>query len=179
MRNIMHEQYTLDDTIVDWIEFIFKAKIGGRRNTKDISISEGELRGIIRTYDNPTIPVRAVNRVDASIRYWIPPANYCHLVMDNACGHGSDDIIEKYVRMLKEIYNIKTIFQVPRSPYTNILDLGVWASLQEKIKKEHFGKRCEVNALTRSVLDTWNHDYLDDMITKFFKILRSVLVLIV
>ena len=59
------------------------------------------------------------------------------------------------------------------------MDLGVWASLQAKAEKEHFGKRCEVNTLTRSVLDTWNHGHLDDMITKVFNRLRNVLVLIV
>ena len=99
--------------------------------------------------------------------------------MDNAGGHGSDDAIEKYVALLKNKYNVTTIFQVPRSPYTNALDLGVWCSLQAKVEKEHFGKRCEVNALTRSVLDTWNHGHLDDMISRVFARLRNVLVLIV
>ena len=78
----------------------------------------------------------AMDRVGASIRssyHWIPPVDCCYLVMDNAGGHGSDDAIEKYVRMLKEKYNIKTIFQVPRSPYTNVLDLGVWCSLQSRV----------------------------------------------
>ena len=51
-------------------------------------------------------------------------------------------------------------------------------SLQSKVEKEHFSKRCEVNALTRSVFDTWNHGHLDDMITKVFNRLRNVLVLI-
>ena len=98
--------------------------------------------------------------------------------MDNAGGHGTNDAIDEYVRMLKDKYNIETIFQVPRSPYTNVLDLGVWCSLQARVKKEHYMKRCEVNALTRSVMETWNHGHLDDMITRVFDRLRNVLVLI-
>ena len=99
--------------------------------------------------------------------------------MVNAGGHGTNEAIEEYVRALKEKWNIETIIQVPCSPYTHILDLGVWCLLQAKVEKRHFGQRCKVNALTRSVEDTWNHAHLNDMITKVFDRLRNVLVLIV
>ena len=64
----MQEQYALDDAIADRIEFIYKTKIGGRGNTKDVSITEGELRGMIRTEDNPAIPARALTINDLSIK---------------------------------------------------------------------------------------------------------------
>ena len=123
----------------------------------------------------------AMDRVGQAIRasyHWVPRSDPCYLVMDNAGGHGSNDAIEKYVRMLDEKYNVKTIFQVPRSPYTNVLDLGVWCSLQLRVENMHYMKRCEVNALARLVKDTWDNGHLDDMNTRVFNRLRNFLVLI-
>ena len=37
-------------------------------------------------------------------------------------------------------YNIKLIHQVPRSPYTHILDIGIWCAIQAAVDKEHFMK---------------------------------------
>ena len=68
MRDSMQEQYALDDATVDRIEFIFKTKIGGRGNTKDVSISEGELTGEIRTEDSSAIPARALTIDDLTIK---------------------------------------------------------------------------------------------------------------
>ena len=62
--------------------------------------------------------------------------------------------IEKYVNVLKNKFDIEIIFQVPRSPYTNVLDLGVWCALQARVEKERFDKRYEVNALSNTVEDT-------------------------
>ena len=81
--------------------------------------------------------------------------------------------------MLDEKFNIETIFQVPRSPYTNALDLGVWCALQSRVETEHYGKRCEVQAQSNTVMETWNQGHLDDMIEKVCKRIQKVLVLIV
>ena len=80
--------------------------------------------------------------------------------------------------MLEE-YNILIIWQTPRSPYTNVLDLGVWCSLQAKVEREHYMKRCEVEALVTSVKNTWNNGYLDDIITNVFNRIQNVLSLII
>lgn len=56
--------------------------------------------------------------------------------MDNAGGYGSNNAIDEYVNMLSKKYNIETIFQVPRSPYTNVLDLRVWYALQSRVEKK-------------------------------------------
>ena len=125
--------------------------------------------------------LEAMDRVGESIRQaycWIPRTDPCYLVMDNAGGHGSNEAIEQYVRRLKDEFNVETIFQVPRSPYTNVLDLGVWCSLQARVEKEHKGRRCEVNALSKSVMETWTNGHLNTMITSVFKRLRNVLVMI-
>ncbi len=58
----------------------------------------------------------AMDRVGAFIRdaySWIPRSEECYLVMDNAGGHGTREAIEEYVRLLKEKWNVETIFQVP------------------------------------------------------------------
>ena len=55
--------------------------------------------------------------------------------MDNAGGHGTDDAISEYTARLRDVYNITIIHQVPRSPFTNVLDLGVWCSLQARVEK--------------------------------------------
>ena len=124
----------------------------------------------------------AMHRVGKAIRSsysWVPRSERCYLVMDNAGGHGTNEAIDEYVAMLRNEYNVETIFQIPRSPYTNVLDLGAWCALQSRVEKQHFGKRCEVNALSHTVMDTWNNGHLDEMITKVFLRLKKVLVLIV
>ena len=40
-------------------------------------------------------------------------------------------------------------------------------------------RRCEVNALVKSVSETWNNGHLDGTISKVFKPLQKVLVLVV
>ena len=60
------------------------------------------------------------------------------LIMDNAGGYGTDDVIQRYTTNVKDTYNIEIIHQVPRSPFTKILDLGVCASLQDVVEKHTF-----------------------------------------
>ena len=99
--------------------------------------------------------------------------------MDNAGGHGTKSVIEQYTKMLKDKYNIMIIHQVPRSPYTNLLDLGVWCSLQAHVEKQHYLKRTDVPALVNSVLRAWNgNSGLHEVISKVWGRLRNVMVLI-
>ena len=53
----------------------------------------------------------------------------CYLVMDNAGGHETNEVIKKYSPYLLSQYKIKIIFKVPRSPVTNVLDLAIWIRL--------------------------------------------------
>ena len=67
--------------------------------------------------------------------------------------------------MLLEDFNIVIIHQIPRLSYTNLLDLGVWCSLQSRMEKEHCQKRMDVYALAKWAMNTWNNDkYLTDVI---------------
>ena len=81
--------------------------------------------------------IQAMDRVGKAIRRsytWVPMTQRCYLVMDNAGGHGSNVAIATYRQDLLDKYNVEIIFQIPRSPYTNVLGLGVWMSLQAQVK---------------------------------------------
>ena len=79
-----------------------------------------------------------------------------YLVMDNAGGHGTSDCWDWYVSHLRDVYNIKIIRQQPRTPESNMLDLGVWMHVQFKVEETHFGMRSEVNALWRTMEAAWH-----------------------
>jgi len=124
----------------------------------------------------------AMDRVGQSARkkyYWVPLDKFIFMVMDNAGGHGTKETVQLYTEMLKTKYNIIIIHQVPRSPYTNLLDLGVWCSLQAAVEKEHYMKRTDVHALQNSVMSAWDTRPLDKVIGKVWTRMTKVLALIV
>ena len=57
--------------------------------------------------------------------------------MDNAGGHGTNEAIQQYRSNLHNNYNVAIIWQVPRLPCTNVLDLGIWMSMQARVEREH------------------------------------------
>jgi len=100
-----------------------------------------------------------MGEVGVSIRdafHWIPATQTIYLIMDNAGGHGTDKAVENYTKELFDEFNIKVVQQVPRSPETNVLDLGVWMSLQSSVEKEHHGKKCDADALDSTVMRVWD-----------------------
>ena len=78
------------------------------------------------------------------------------LFMDNAGGHGTREAIDAYVALLKEKHNVVCVFQCPRSPATNMLDLGVWMAFQSVVEKLHLSMRQEVRALCNTVDRAWD-----------------------
>ena len=95
--------------------------------------------------------------------------------MDNAGGHGSAEAIDEYTNMLKGVYNIEIIHQIPRSPFTNVLDLGVWMSIQSIVERRHYLKRATTKALVNTVKQTWDGSNLDSVLLKVFDRLKVVL----
>ena len=113
-----------------------------------------------------TYMLGAMYIVGKSIRsayHWKPITQPCYLVMDNAGGHGTANAIESYRNNLCTNYNVEIIFQVPRSPYTNVLDLGVWMSLQSIVERRRFLRRCTTLSLVNTVMETWESSSLDQM----------------
>jgi hypothetical protein len=62
---------------------------------------------------------------------------FTDVVMDNVGGHGTIEAWREFTQELKVGYNVEIIRQIPWSPETNILDLGVWCSLQSAVEKVH------------------------------------------
>ena len=65
--------------------------------------------------------------------HWLPIQTPIYLVLDNTGGHGSKKNITDYVQMLKDHFNVECVHQIPRSPFTNTLYLGVWTMIQSEI----------------------------------------------
>ena len=75
--------------------------------------------------------LECIPKVGAALRasfHWVPEGEKIYLSMDNAGGHGTNDAIQQYTELLAAD-NIEIIWQVPRSPETDMLDLGVWMSI--------------------------------------------------
>ena len=56
------------------------------------------------------------------------------LFMDNAGGHGTVAAKEQYVKILQDKYNVIVSWQSLNSPETNILNLGVWMTIQSVVE---------------------------------------------
>ena len=146
-----------------------------------VRIQKGDLVELACSCDSEYI-VEVMKKLGKAIRdafEWIPREKICNLFMDNSGGHGSNEAADQYTKYLKETWNIEIVHQISRSPYTNLLDLGVWCSLQSQVEKEHFLKRTDVPSLVTSVEAAWNNGALDDVIAgRVWGRLRNVLVLI-
>ena len=120
----------------------------------------------------------AMNKVGKSIRaayYWVLIDQKCYLVMDNADSHGTAGAIEEYKNNLLTNYNIEIILQISRSPYTNVVDLGVWVLLQSIVKSKHILRCCTTQALLNTVNQTWKSLNLDQMLINMFGRIKVVL----
>ena len=74
-----------------------------------------------------------------------------YLFMDNAGGHGKTVVKAAYMKILKDSYNVHIEWQVPHSPETNMLDLGVWMALQSRVEDIHKRKVMKHDDLAKSV----------------------------
>ena len=74
---------------------------------------------------------------------------------------------------------MEVVHQIPRSPETNVLDLGVWMSIQAVVTRVHHKRRCHPDALARSVCDAWNNYLSPNAFENVFNRLRIVLTCIV
>ena len=78
------------------------------------------------------------------------------MYMDNAGGHGTDEIKREYVSILKRSHNIIVEWQIVNSPETNLLDLGCWVTIMQLMaEKMHKFKCMESDALACSIRSTF------------------------
>jgi hypothetical protein len=94
--------------------------------------------------------------------------------MDNAGGHAKRQHID-----IPKAFKVEVIWQAPRSPETNVLDLGVWMSIQSAVMKVHYGRRCHHDAPAKSVEAAWNGYLSQEAFYNVHKRLRVALTCIV
>lgn len=95
--------------------------------------------------------------------------------MNNARGQENDVAIKEYTNLLKQRGNINIIHQVPSSPFTNVLELCAWVSLQAAIEKQYITQRCRVDIFANSVNTMWNNGNLDRCIWNIFSDQNSLI----
>ena len=101
-----------------------------------------------------------------------------YLFMDNAGGHGTREAIDEYTKILLEKHKIEIIHQCPRSPETNVLDLGIWCTLQWAVDAYMRGKLGDLDALHQGVMDTWKDSKMEKAFNGVWGRLTRVLHLI-
>jgi hypothetical protein len=125
-----------------------------------------------------TFMLEKAPRIGSALRaafHWLNDDETIYLFMDNAGGHGTHEAIAQYTDMLWNQFRVEIVWQVPRSPETNMLDLGVWMSVQAAVTRAHHMRRCHHDALARSVEDAWNSYLSPDAFKNVHRRLRVVL----
>jgi uncharacterized protein (DUF2267 family) len=219
LKELIAEEYNLDEDIADRLEFSYKTFVGGsQRKEKSVRYSDtdsipsgtrqhvpdnngGVQEATPVTLDDITLQVRyklgdeieediscdsdfmlkVMDRVGKALRkafYWVRRHEEIYLVMDNAGGHGTAEAWETFTTNLETKYNIQIIRQVPRSPETNVLDLGIWLSIQAAVEKRMHMRRGDKEALANAVIETWESHLSTEAFTRVCDRLRNVLSLI-
>ena len=121
----------------------------------ELKVEIPEQREVVKDVNcNSRFMIDTVDEIGESIRSaysFLPDGHPIYLFMDNAGGHGTKEVKEQYVEKLRKEYNVIIEWQVPHSPETNMLDLGVWMSLQSKVEIEHRRKVMHRDVLAASV----------------------------
>ena len=111
--------------------------------------------------------------------HWVPKEKVIHLFMDNAGGHGTNEAKSKYEDILFDEYNVKIIWQIPNSPETNMLDLGVWCMLQSYVEYIHMGRAMKPDTLSLSVHEAFEDfdgfDKLGEVGLRWKKVLELIM----
>jgi len=85
-----------------------------------------------------TFMTEIVPKIGNAIRdtyYWVLPGATIYLYLDNDGGHGTNEVVDTCVKVVKDNYNIECIHQRHCLPATNMQDLGVWMAFQCVIEK--------------------------------------------
>ena len=145
-----------------------------------VKVDAGTERQVDVSCDS-TYMMNVIKDIGESIRrsfHWVPREKPVHLFMDNAGGHGTEETKDNYVKLLETEYNVKVIWQVPNSPETNLLDLGVWRTIQSLVEKVHRQKVMQADVLSESVEEAWatfDSIKMTKVATRWVKVLRLII----
>ena len=122
--------------------------------------------------------IRMIGKSIREAYSFLPDDHPIYLFMDNAGGHGKTEIKRQYETILKQEFEISIEWQVPNSPETNMLDLGVWMALQSLVEKLHMGKVMQSDELTRTVFNSFGR-ISQEIFTKVYERWKYTLQLII
>lgn len=100
-----------------------------------------------------------LNTVGPELRaafHWVPDNVLIRLQMDNAGGHGGLTRINKMKEEMLARFNVLLVCQPPNSPESNVLDLGVWRSVQSKVDKMDREQRMDAHQLWATIQRAWD-----------------------
>jgi hypothetical protein len=140
-----------------------KPKTGAKRDIMASDLTLVVVKKPGDTYEadcscDSTFMLETMEQVGKAIRayFWfLPMFITIYLIIDNAGGHGTNDAKRQYANFLLANYNVQLIFQVPNSPETNLLDLGVWRALQSLVERLSFQERYDPDVLAATVYEAW------------------------
>ncbi len=176
LRSALQEEYDLDDCIKERLVIHYhipgrdgkdksvyiddeagtvpscnRLELGGY--TLKVQYKAGDTREVDISCDSKFM-LEVMHKVGKAIRdayYWVSLYWPIFLYLDNAGGHGTKEAVRTYVTFLRTEYNVICVHQRPRSPETNMLDLGVWMALQSVVEKMHVRRRYHADALAATV----------------------------
>ena len=165
-----------------------KTSVASKATTRNLTIQDLELVVVKNPDDeyeqdcscDSTFMLGIMEEIGDAIRsyYWFLPFFISiYLMIDNAGGHGTNKAKKEYEKLLREKYNVILVFQIPNSPETNLLDLGVWRSLQSLVEKLSFRDRYDPDVLSQTVFRAWDN-FSSSAIEKVYKRWELVLKLI-
>lgn len=138
-----------------------------RGNTRPLTIDDLKLTVLYKKDDEVEVDcscdsnfmlskMREVGQAIRKYFFWVRRDQPIYLVIDNAGGHGTNEAIAEYKTFLKDEFNIILKHQVPNSPETNILDLGLWMAIQAYTERLSYRERQDVNVLADAVRRAWD-----------------------
>ena len=122
--------------------------------------------------------IRQIGKSIREAHSFLPNDHPVYLFMDNAGGHGKTEIKKQYENILEKEFKIIIEWQVPNSPETNMLDLGVWMALQSLVERIHRGKVMQSHELSKSVMESFEQ-ISSGILTRVYERWKLVMRLIV
>jgi hypothetical protein len=88
--------------------------------------------------------------------HWVPRDQPIYLQLHNAGGHGTKAAIEAYKSSLQTEHNVIVINQPPRSPDSNVLDLGLWMAIQSNVDYIHQTMTISTDSVAKATQKAWS-----------------------
>ena len=157
----LHEGFLLKDRVI-----MGEDRIERKLTLDDITLHKRIEKGSIVCRDcscDSKYMISVSYDIAAAIRksyHWVKREIPIKLVIDNAGGHGTKAAKLEFEVILR-YYNIIVHWQIPNSPESNMLDLGVWMSVQSVVEQIHRTLVMQHDILDSSIKEAfWGMEYI-------------------